>query len=133
MIRHSLPSLVRHHFSTSTKTSAMARGIVLAVTTAGKPYLNTSTASSKVLGDIDTAALWASSGAKARSGETRIFYGQGPSKDIVLALVGAGNVKHLSHDELAERSRVVAATGVKALRDVGVTEVRHCEFAETSC
>lgn len=102
----------------------MARGLILPVRPDGQPYLASSSASAKVLDGLDTAALWTGSNAKPRPGETRIFYAQGPNKDTTLALVGAGKTKGLSENELLERSRVVAALGAKALRDVGVSEVR---------
>lgn len=132
----------------------MTKGLIIPVRPDGSSFAATASASASAsagLGDI--AALWKSSNAKPRPGETRIFYGQGSDRATVLALVGVGKTDKLSENEcvspclgmeggqtwlngghlwqllpfshrLKERSRIVAAAGVKALRDVGCTEVR---------
>jgi len=95
------------------------KGLIIPVKPDGQSFA--AGAASSNTGDI--ASLWKSSNAKPRPGETRIFYGQGGDKETVLALVGVGKTERLSENELKERSRTVAAAGVKALRDVGCTEV----------
>lgn len=73
----------------------MTRGLIVPVKPDGSSLAGSNAASS--LGDI--AALWKSSNAKPRPGETRIFYGQGGDKSTVLALVGVGKTEKLSENE----------------------------------
>lgn len=102
----------------------MPRGVIVPLRPDGTPFAAAGGASASILGkDVDVASLWSSTNPKPSPGQVRIFYGQGPSKDVTLALVGTGKTENLTTDQLRERSRVVAATGVKALREVGCTEV----------
>jgi hypothetical protein len=101
----------------------MSRGLIVPVKPDGTPYASQSVAA-KALPDVDVAALWKASNAKASPGQVRLFYGQGQDKATTVALVGVGKVDGLSAVQLSERSRIVAATGVKALREVGCTNVR---------
>lgn len=108
------------NFSTSASLFAtMTAGIVIPVKPDGTPYFT----GSKAAQGSDISALWKSSNAKARPGESKIFYAQGTDKSTTLALVGTGDLSKLSKNELLERSRVVAAVGVKALRDAGCDKV----------
>lgn len=103
----------------------MSRGLLLAV----KPDGSTFSSEVASLKGTDVSALWKASNAKPRPGEVRLFYGQGENKDTTLALVGAGKTENLDKNALLERSRIVAATGIKALREAGCTEVA----VETGC
>ena len=100
----------------------MPKGVILPVKPDGTCYPSGNSPTA-VLQGTDFTSLWKSSNGSDKAAETRIFYGQGTNNDITLALVGTGRTKGLSSDELSERNRVIAATGVKALRDVGCTQV----------
>lgn len=102
------------------------KGVLIAVKPDGTPH--SSSSSNEALSSLGLeasalSALWKTSNAKPRPAEVRLFYGQGSSKDTTVALVGVGKVDGLNKDALLERTRTVAATGVKALREVGCTEV----------
>jgi hypothetical protein len=99
------------------------KGVLIAVKPDGSAYGGAAALSSLGLEASTLSSLWQSSNAKPRPAEVRIFYGQGSGKDTTVALVGVGKLDGLAKDALAERSRIVAATGVKALREVGCTEV----------
>ena len=104
--------------------TAMAKGLLLPVRPDGSIFSSEKSISSHLkLDGSDIAAVWKASSAKGRPGEIRILYGQGNAKDTTIALVCTGNVEKLSANELRERSRIIAATGVKALREAGCTEV----------
>jgi len=103
----------------------MSKGVILPIKPDGTPFSSSSKASALLSVSNDTiSTLWKSSNPKPRPGEVRLFYAQGENKDVTLALVGTGKVGQLYENELLERSRTVAAVGVKALRDVGCTDVQ---------
>ena len=70
------------------------KGLIIPVKPDGQSFAGVASSNT---GDI--AALWKSSNAKPRPGETRIFYGQGGDKETVLALVGVGKTEKLSENE----------------------------------
>lgn len=112
----------------------MSKGLILPIKPDGTPYSSSSSASSLLNVSNDTiSTLWKSSNPKPRPGEVRLFYAQGENKDLTLALVGTGKVGQLNENELLERSRTVAAVGVKALRDVGCTDVSEAHFCKHTC
>lgn len=115
--------------TTDNITNMGGKGLLIAVKPDGTAYSSSSSSealSSLGLESSSLSALWKSSNAKPRPAEVRLFYGMGSSKDITVALVGVGKVEGLDQDALLERTRAVAATGVKALREVGCTEVSSC-------
>lgn len=104
------------------------KGVLIAVKPDGSAY--SSSSNNEALSSLGLEAsalstLWKSSNAKPRPAEVRLFYGMGSNKDTTVALVGVGKLDGLDQDAIFERTRAVAATGVKALREVGCTEVRY--------
>lgn len=119
-------SIPSEFLDTGSNNTMGGKGVLIAVKPDGTPHSSSSNSEALTSLGIEASsltALWKTSNAKPRPAEVRLFYGQGTNKDTTVVLVGVGKVDGLDKDALLERTRVVAATGVKALREVGCTEV----------